>query len=237
MKKIFITFIMMFIMIPNANAAIADQINSLNSSVNTLTSQVNNLSAVNKLYPVGSIYISTSSTNPSSLFGGTWQAYAPGRKIVGVGSNGKTTYNYNASGGSSTKTISTSNMPSHNHTITPAGTVTSTFKGSQVTSSSGGIHSHTVPFGKASNEASGYGLLPFSSGGDSYYDRVLVTTDYNKGIRFDPNTSQHNHTLTSSGTVTSTFTAKSATTSSKGSTSSFSIQNPYIVVYMWKRTA
>ena len=35
-------------------------------------------------YPVGSVYISVSSTNPGTLFGGTWQAFAQGRMLVGL---------------------------------------------------------------------------------------------------------------------------------------------------------
>ncbi len=38
------------------------------------------------LYPVGSIYISVSSTNPSELFGGTWISLGEGRTLLGVGS-------------------------------------------------------------------------------------------------------------------------------------------------------
>lgn len=42
---------------------------------------------VNKIYPVGSIYLSTVSTNPNILFGlGTWEAWGAGRVPVGVGS-------------------------------------------------------------------------------------------------------------------------------------------------------
>ena len=40
-------------------------------------------------YPVGAIYISTSSTSPASLFGGTWESIASERVLMGVsGSHG-----------------------------------------------------------------------------------------------------------------------------------------------------
>ena len=39
------------------------------------------------LYPVGSIYMSTNSQNPSEYLGGEWEAYGEGRTIVGVGTS------------------------------------------------------------------------------------------------------------------------------------------------------
>ncbi len=44
------------------------------------------------IYPVGAIYMSTSSINPGTLFGGTWAAWGQGRVPVGMGSNGTTNY-------------------------------------------------------------------------------------------------------------------------------------------------
>lgn len=68
-----------------------------------------------RAYPVGSIYISTVSTNPSTLFGfGTWVAYGGGRVIVGKAASG-TFGTAGATGGAETHTLTVAEMPSHNH--------------------------------------------------------------------------------------------------------------------------
>ena len=74
-----------------------------------------------KAYPIGSIYMSVNSTNPKDLFGGTWQQLQ-NRFLVGVGSN----YSNGATGGASSytpkgsvgsHTLTTSEIPSHTHSI------------------------------------------------------------------------------------------------------------------------
>lgn len=42
------------------------------------------VSFLSMIYPVGSIYMSVNSANPSTLFGGTWVAWGTGRVPVGV---------------------------------------------------------------------------------------------------------------------------------------------------------
>ena len=47
----------------------------------------------------------------------------------------------------------------------------------------------------------------------------------------------HTHTYTAKGSVSSTFSGSSVATSSVGSGTAFNILNPYIVTYIWRRTA
>lgn len=237
MKRILFFIILFSINIINVNAAsITDKINDLNNNINNLMDEISNINHIDKLYPIGSIYVSVSSANPADMFGGIWESYAEGRKIVGYGNNGITTYNYNSQGGTIDKTLEVNNIPSHTHTIIPQGTVTSTFVGTSINTSSNGAHSHNVSLGVSANEAKGYGLKVAIYQHDvnsPFYDRAIVTGGYT-GSSIQ---GSHSHTVTPQGTVESKFTGTETTTSSVGNGEKFSIQNPYITVYMWKRTA
>ena len=70
----------------------------------------NNSPTLLDIYPVGSIYMSVVSTNPSTLFGGTWQQLKD-RFLLGAGD----TYSNGATGGEATHTLTTSEMPQHAH--------------------------------------------------------------------------------------------------------------------------
>lgn len=62
-------------------------------------------------YPVGSIYMSLNPTDPSQLFGGTWQPLDEGRVLIGANS----TYPVNSTGGEATHTLTIDEMPQHTH--------------------------------------------------------------------------------------------------------------------------
>lgn len=63
-------------------------------------------------YPVGAIYLSVTEVDPSSLFGGTWERIG-GRFLLGADS----TYAAGSTGGEAANQLTTSEMPSHNHTL------------------------------------------------------------------------------------------------------------------------
>ena len=63
-----------------------------------------------KIYPIGSIYISAESTSPANLFGGTWEQIKD-TFLLAAGN----TYTAGATGGEATHTLTVSEMPSHYH--------------------------------------------------------------------------------------------------------------------------
>ena len=205
-----------------------------------------------KVYPVGSIYISYDSTNPGTLFGGTWEAFGKGQTLVGIDTNstefktlgqagGSKTISYTPSGSIGSTGLTINQIPSHTHSIshthTTPQTTTTTMS---LTAQSAGNHNHVLAFGAISGNSRG-----FSTWGDTYgYDSTGATATGYGGA--------HTHSVTGSVTVpvmttnsisTSTSGAAGKGTTSDGHTHSFTgsaatLNNlqPYITVYMWKRT-
>jgi len=65
---------------------------------------------INKVYPVGSIYISVNNTNPSTLFGGQWEQIKD-KFLLAAGD----AYTNGSTGGEASHTLTVNEMPSHNH--------------------------------------------------------------------------------------------------------------------------
>lgn len=68
-------------------------------------------------YPVGSIYLSITTTNPSTYFGGTWSQIAQGRTLVGVDTSQTEFNTVKQTGGEKTHKLTVEEMPSHHHSI------------------------------------------------------------------------------------------------------------------------
>lgn len=67
---------------------------------------------IDRIYPVGSIYISTSSTfNPQNVWGGTWEKTADGRCLIGANN----TYPLGSTGGEAAHYLTGNEMPPHGH--------------------------------------------------------------------------------------------------------------------------
>lgn len=202
-------------------------------------------STANKLYPVGSVYISFNSADPSTLFGGVWQRL----KDTFLLANGDT-YAQNTTGGSATKTITVNNMPAHNHAVSSSGSHTHS-----ATTSSNGNHSHTrgsmnitgsttnwdnEPWGTADNFTNSGALAmevaSFSNGAEaSTYSGgggFRLTFDASKAWTGSTSSNgAHTHTVSLSGG------AHTHTTNNTGGSQPLNILPPYTTVYVWKRTA
>tara|TARA_R100001129_G_scaffold125011_1_gene87401 strand:- start:149 stop:1246 length:1098 start_codon:yes stop_codon:yes gene_type:complete len=79
---------------------------------------------LSSVYPVGSIFISTSSTDPgdsSQLGFGSWSRFGEGKMLVSQNSSDTDFDTAEETGGAKTHTLSTGNLPSHDHFIMNTG--------------------------------------------------------------------------------------------------------------------
>ena len=99
---------------------------------------------LNFVYPVGSLYWSSNNTDPGTLFGGTWQQIKD-MFVLAAGDS----YSVNSTGGEKTHTLTIDEIPSHDHSFTPSGTVSSSFSGTTGTTGSRGsgtAHNNMPPY-------------------------------------------------------------------------------------------
>lgn len=196
-----------------------------------------NLSALwNSIYPVGSIYMSTSSTNPGTLFTGTTWSQITDRFLVGMG----TTYTTaGGTGGASSVTLETGNLPSHRHSVSitsgnQSAGHTHSIPALSGTAASAGSHNHLV-----TSKTTSYG-----QGSQSSW-RCLSWTgtnaDWTQNV-YSGDSGAHTHSVTTTASTSGGISANhthsvSGNTGYQGSGTAFSIIPPYYAVYMWRRTA
>ena len=88
---------------------------------------------MNEIYPIGSIYTSTTDTNPSEKFGGVWERYAEGKTLIGVNESDTSFNTVEKTGGSKSinlshthetndHTLTVAEIPAHSHRVTYATT-------------------------------------------------------------------------------------------------------------------
>ena len=86
---------------------------------------------LNFLYPIGSIYLSVNSVNPSNFLGGTWVAWGTGKVPVGVDTSDTDFDEVEKTGGEKTHTLILDEIPSHYHRNPLASLDDSNFSGVQ----------------------------------------------------------------------------------------------------------
>jgi hypothetical protein len=208
------------------------------------------------LHPVGSIYINaTNNTNPATLLGfGTWTAFGAGRVPVGFNAADPLFDTAEETGGSKDAIV-----VAHNHGITASGITGfqsqnhdhtfSVTTGGQSNTHSHFIsvvdpgHSHTQQ-GANSDSVLGFNGVP--SGGNlatGFSPVGPITTAVVTGIAAIAGTNDADHNHSVSGTTGNNSASHNhtfsiiGTTASAGSSGTNANLQPYITVYMWKRTA
>jgi len=166
-------------------------------------------------YPVGSIYMNaTVATNPNTLLGfGTWVAFGAGKVPIGLDAGDADFDTIGETGGSKTNSVS----------VTTSGTSGST----ALTEAQIPKHYHQMrgptfitgyPQGSSGSSGIYFGGSPDDSGhlyGTYSTGGGATSADFSTGTG---NGNGHTHSISSSGTGTA------------------DVVQPYIVVYMWKRT-
>jgi len=162
-------------------------------------------------YPVGSIYTNSSvSTNPGTLLGfGTWTAFGAGRVMVGFNASNSLFDTAEETGGSADAI-----NVSHTHTAT---------------SSTTGAHQHFIANdgGSSSTYLGSTETLARTRGsgagiGNTNYEYNLGGNSSAATVGLTSSNGDHSHTIT---------------VDSAGSSGTNANYQPYITVYMWKRTA
>lgn len=173
------------------------------NGANIANTYLKKATVIDVIYPVGSIYMSMSATNPHDLFGvGTWERISQGRMLLGADDS---TYKAGATGGEATHTLTAKEMPRHNHYSTTSWANLQGHFGSGdntayfFRSDTDGICSNSD--GSARNGLGRGGNL------DDRYSRIKINASHNHTIQNDGDSQPHNN------------------------------MSPYLVCYIWQRTA
>jgi hypothetical protein len=233
----------------------SQELTNIPVDITSLQSQINNLWKT--IYPVGSLYLSTSATNPATLFGGTWEQIQD-KFMLAAG----TTYPAGSSGGNASHTHTSA---AHSHTIAAHAHT------SAAHTHSVNAHSHTSAahtHGIASHNhtlSAGYAMLRGSTGylyfrqstSASWIDNQKIsgtvsTSSITQGTAVELGGQTDGLGLTSNSTTpgatgTTALTTNSTTPADTGSaaltsesttpanTGSTAHLPPYLAVYVFKR--
>lgn len=180
-----------------------------------------NSDLLEKVYPVGSIYVSVNNTNPGNIFGGTWERFANGRTLVGVDENDGSFNGIKKIGGHKDLQNHSHNMSSHTHVI-------NLISGVQSVSHTHGTGSSTCKYWPVTDESPG--ADSGDVGGTTYkYPRVSGNATWSRITNTGVQSVNHTHNISgNTGTPSNNATAASGT----GNAGNLP---PYITVFIWLR--
>lgn len=214
---------------------LVDSINKINSDLSTRSNLVKSLYLL--MHPVGDIIMTASSTNPGTIWGGTWVAWGSGRVPVGVNTSDGNFNTVEKTGGTATINLGHSHtVSSHTHGMSHSHTVNSH-------THSVSSHKHVQTFGADDGQV-------YMNGGTGPYGSVVYNNSWVNVSRpgFIVTAARFHYTSeagggntggSAPGTNTGTRTSTDGTTPGTNSqlSTTQSVLQPYITCYMWKRTA
>ena len=219
------------------NQILTEELDSKESNLRQLiqqnTSNISNM--LNTVYPIGSIYMSVNNTNPSTIFGGTWVSWGAGKVPVGVNANETEFNSVEKTGGAKTHTLTTAQIPSHNHSLNNHTHSIPQLSGSTSTKELiGRMYDMAVQSSGAGVKANGILSQINPMGGFVAYafeSKQSGSADFTDIIELN---ASHNHSITTNSNTTG---QASGNTGNTGSGQAHNNLQPYITCYMWKRTA
>lgn len=206
---------------------------------------------IDLIYPIGSIFMSINNINPSTFLGGTWEVWGSGQVPVGVNPNDADFSTAEKTGGSKSvtpsgtvggHTLTTSEMPSHGHSISiPAsGACTTDSQGNHQHKTNATFVDNAVRLSSEHNTVmgwvSGWGYKSNTNRG------LNAKTDVSLSI-YVPQLSMstnglHAHNVPNHAHSVTQYNAGGNGSHDHGFTGNVQSNiQPYITCYMWKRTA
>lgn len=160
-------------------------------------------------YSIGDVVTLTNSTNPGTIFGGTWKRTAKGKTLVGVSTTDDDFSMAGKGGGEETHTLTINELGSHNHSGT---------------TSTNGNHGHF--YGRVGSNL--YGTAFYTDGSHGWPLFRDASSGYSSGIHVVENYVS----VASNGAHEHSFT-----TNETGGGAAHNNLMPYYTVYMWVKVS
>ena len=208
--------------LPSGTVTAADHIPGVQSGT---TKKFTVADALSLAWPVGSVFIAVVATNPNTLLGfGTWSAFGTGRTLVGIDTGDPDFDVVEETGGAKTVTLATAEIPSHTH-VQDAHTHTQD------------AHTHTQDAHTHTQDAHSHTQASTTTATGSTSNRLGTVDTSSTAVNTGNATATNQNATAVNQNATATNQNATATNQNTGGGGAHNNVQPYIIVYMWKRTA